>query len=63
MLAVISPAKTLDYESTLPSLRPTQPKLLRQAEALAEVLSKLSSSVLQGLMGVSEKLGDLNAVR
>lgn len=63
MLAVISPAKTLDYESTLPSLRPTQPKLLGQAEALVKVLRKLSSSDLQALMSISEKLGDLNAER
>ncbi|MEC5128262.1 peroxide stress protein YaaA [Verrucomicrobiales bacterium BCK34] len=63
MLAVISPAKTLDYESTLPSLRPTQPRLLDQSEALIKVLRKLSSSDLQALMGISEKLGDLNAER
>ncbi|MDA7920738.1 peroxide stress protein YaaA [Verrucomicrobiales bacterium] len=63
MLAVISPAKTLDYESTLPSLRPTQPRLLDQSEDLIKVLRKLSSSDLQSLMGISEKLGDLNAER
>ena len=63
MLAVISPAKTLDYESTLPSLRPTQPRLLDQSEELIKVLRKLSSSDLQALMGISEKLGDLNAER
>ena len=34
MLIVVSPAKTLDYESPLPALKTTQPRLLDDSEVL-----------------------------
>ena len=34
MLIVVSPAKTLDYDSPLPSLRATQPRLLEHSAEL-----------------------------
>ena len=42
MLAVVSPAKNLDYESDLPELNVTQPRLLDNAEELVEVCRQLS---------------------
>ncbi|MCG8598802.1 MAG: peroxide stress protein YaaA [Verrucomicrobiales bacterium] len=63
MLAVLSPAKTLDYESDLPAHRPTQPRFLDQSEELIEVLRKRSRPQLRELMGISEKLADLNFQR
>ena len=36
MLIVVSPAKTLDYESELPALKTTQPRLLDDSEVLIE---------------------------
>lgn len=63
MLAVLSPAKTLDYESDLPAHRPTQPRFLDQSEELIGILRKRSRPQLRELMGISEKLADLNFQR
>lgn len=63
MLALISPAKTLDYESDLPSFEPTQPEFLDEASTLIEVLRKKSRPQLRELMGISENLADLNFSR
>lgn len=63
MLALISPAKTLDYETALPSSNFTQPRLLDQSEQLIEVCRELSASQLVSLMSVSEKIAQLNVAR
>lgn len=63
MLALISPAKTLDYESTLPTDEHTQPRLLDQSELLIQQCRKLSASDLASLMSVSEKIANLNVER
>lgn len=63
MLALISPAKTLDYETALPTEKFTQPRLLDHSQKLIEVASKLSASEIASLMSVSEKIATLNADR
>ena len=63
MLSVISPAKTLDYETPSPITKATQPTLLDSAEELVEVVSGYSSNQLSKLMSISSKLGELNAER
>ncbi|MEC8825321.1 MAG: peroxide stress protein YaaA [Verrucomicrobiota bacterium] len=63
MLAVISPAKTLDYESVCPNHRPTQPAFLNEASELVSVLKKKTSAQLRDLMSVSEKLANENRSR
>jgi len=63
MLAVVSPAKNLDYESDLPELNATQPRLLDNAEELVEVCRQLSPQQLGSLMKISDKLAGLNAAR
>ncbi|MEL7798696.1 peroxide stress protein YaaA [Idiomarina loihiensis] len=63
MLAVVSPAKNLDYESDLPELNVTQPRLLDSAEELVEVCRQLSPQQLGSLMKISDKLAGLNAAR
>lgn len=63
MLALISPAKTLDYETALPTEKFTQPRLLDHSQELIEVASKLSASEIASLMSVSEKIATLNAER
>lgn len=60
MLAIISPAKTLDFECQLPAHRATKPQYLSEAGELIEVLRKKSRPQLQELMKLSEKLADLN---
>ncbi len=60
MLAVVSPAKKLD---TLPMDRgvsPTQPILLDETEQLMKTARRLRPRDLKDLMGISDKLADLN---
>ncbi|EMZ3181287.1 YaaA family protein, partial [Acinetobacter baumannii] len=63
MLALISPAKTLDYETALPTDEFTQPRLLEHSAQLIDVCRKLSASEIASLMSVSEKIATLNADR
>ena len=63
MKIVISPAKTLDFESKVPSKEYTQPIFLEQAAKLAEVLKKKSPKQLSKLMNISDALGELNYQR
>ena len=63
MLAVISPAKNLDFDSPLPRLSHTQPQLLDQAETLVQQLRPMAPHQLSNLMRISDKLGQLNYSR
>lgn len=63
MLITISPAKTLDYTSPLATKRYTQPELLDHASQLISICKKLTPAQISSLMGISDKLGSLNAVR
>lgn len=63
MLALISPAKTLDYQTALPTDQYTQARLLDQSQQLIEVAKVLSASEIASLMQVSEKIAQLNVGR
>lgn len=63
MLIIISPAKTLDYESPLATSRFTQPELLKHAEELITVAKALTPAQIASLMKISDKLAGLNAAR
>ena len=63
MIAVISPAKTLDYHTPLPPVEPTRPRLAAEAETLARAASHLSQKKLAELMKISPALAKLNAGR
>ncbi len=60
MKIVISPAKSLDFDSTVPTEKYTIPQFLEEAEKLNKVLKKKSPKQLSKLMSISEKLGELN---
>jgi len=60
MKIVISPAKSLDFESKLPTEKYTQPKFLEQAEKLNKVLAKKKPKALSKLMSISDNLAQLN---
>lgn len=60
MLALISPAKKLDYETEWSDDRVTQPVLLDHAAKLAAQLKDVSQADIQELMHLSDKLGALN---
>ncbi len=63
MIAVISPAKTLDYDSALPPLDPTEPRLADDAATLAKAAARLGPKKLGELMKISPALATLNAQR
>lgn len=63
MKVVVSPAKTLDYETKLPTSRGTQPAFLETTAEINRKLSRLSKKDIAELMGVSDKLADLNYTR
>ena len=63
MLILISPAKTLDYETPPATNVCTQPDFLEEAATLVYGLSKLSEEEIGDLMGVSPKLAKLNKER
>ncbi|MGF1588026.1 MAG: peroxide stress protein YaaA [Pleurocapsa sp.] len=63
MLILISPAKTLDFETPARIDRFSQPELLSQTQVLVKQLQKLSAPEITSLMKISDKLGGLNASR
>lgn len=63
MLAIVSPSKTLDETSPYPSLHLTQPRLLKEAATLNQLLRRYSEKELAELMGISPKLAALNHAR
>lgn len=60
MLIVISPAKTLDYETPPKTKVFTTPDYLGQSQQLINRLRKFSSLDISDLMKVSAKIADLN---
>ena len=60
MKIVISPAKSLDFETELPTAKYTQPDFLELSEKLNKVLVKKKPKVLSKLMGISDNLAQLN---
>ncbi len=63
MIAVLSPAKTLDYETALPPLSPTVPRFADEAQTLAHAAANLTQKRLRELMHISTALAKLNADR
>ncbi|MDT0646098.1 peroxide stress protein YaaA [Zunongwangia sp. F260] len=63
MKIVISPAKSLDYDSKLPTTRGTQPQFLETTAKLNRKLARMTKAEISELMGISDKLADLNYTR
>ncbi|HER27624.1 MAG TPA: peroxide stress protein YaaA, partial [Rhodospirillales bacterium] len=63
MLALVSPAKKLDFSDAAVDLPHSQPRFLKQSEQLVRAARKLSWSQLQRLMKLSDKLTELNFAR
>lgn len=63
MKIVLSPAKTLDYESELPTDKATEPRFLDEAQTLNAELAQKSKEELKDLMDISQNLADLNYER
>jgi cytoplasmic iron level regulating protein YaaA (DUF328/UPF0246 family) len=63
MIALLSPAKTLDYERPFPAVAATAPRFGADAATLAAAAAKLGAKKLGTLMHISDKLATLNAGR
>ena len=63
MLLVISPAKTLDYDTPPATARFTQPQHLDHAQELIGQLRQMSPQQIGELMHLSDKLAALNVAR
>ena len=60
MKIVLSPAKSLDYSTALPTQRFTEAQFLDKANTIQKTLKKKNPKDLMELMDISEKLADLN---
>ena len=60
MKIIISPAKSLDFDSELNSQNVSVPKFLEKTLAINSILKQKSPSDLMKLQSISEKLSDLN---
>jgi uncharacterized protein len=63
VLIIISPAKTLDFQTPVKFNLFSQPAFLSDTKTLVEQLQTLSATEISGLMKISDKLGELNAQR
>lgn len=63
MLTIISPAKTLDYQSPLITSDYSKPQFMPETQQLVEVCKKLSANELAKLMSISPKLAEVNYQR
>jgi cytoplasmic iron level regulating protein YaaA (DUF328/UPF0246 family) len=63
MIIVLSPAKTLDYESPYVDVATSLPQFIPQAEILANKLRRMSVKRLGSMMSISPALAALNSAR
>ena len=63
MLILLSPAKSLDYKSPLPTKKHTIPRMLDDSEILVKQLRTMTPQDIGKLMSISDKLAALNAER
>lgn len=63
MIALLSPAKTLDFERELPPLTVSTPHFVEESNSLARSAANLTQKKLSELMHISPRLAKLNADR
>lgn len=63
MIAILSPAKTLDFQKPIPALAPTAPRYADEAAKIARAAARLGPKRLGELMSISDNLATLNAER
>jgi len=63
MKLVLSPAKSLDFESKLPTTKTSESCFLKESERLNKLLKRKSARSLSKLMSISPALGELNYER
>ena len=63
MLTVLSPAKTLDYETPVSISESTLPEFVGRSSELVKIIRAKSPQQIASLMGVSDKIAHLNFAR
>ncbi len=63
LLIILSPAKSLDFETNFQCANSTKPIFQKESANLIDNLQKLSVNDLENLMSISKKLGELNHER
>ena len=63
MIIVISPAKTVDFETPAETAKFTQPDFLTESNTLVREMRHYSHNDIKKLMSVSDKIADLNVAR
>ena len=63
MLVVISPAKTLDFETPAVTNTATKPLMLKDSTELVDLMREYAPEDIVNLMSVSQKIGELNSER
>jgi len=63
MKLVLSPAKSLNFESKLPTSKSTESRFLLESKRVNSLLKKQSPKELSSLMRISDNLGQLNYQR
>ncbi|MCC7522012.1 MAG: peroxide stress protein YaaA [Flavobacteriaceae bacterium] len=60
MKILLSPAKTLDFQTKVPTLRSSKPIFVTQANEINQVLQSKTPKKLMDLMDISDKLAQMN---
>lgn len=63
MITIISPAKTLDFDSSYPEVDYTHPDHIDDSEKIIKKLRSLSKKKVSSLMNLSKDLTELNVMR
>jgi cytoplasmic iron level regulating protein YaaA (DUF328/UPF0246 family) len=63
MIIILSPAKSLDFETPIATPRHTEPELLDDAQTLVDQMKDYDVDGLMSLMKISEDLAELNVDR
>lgn len=63
MIVLLSPSKSLDYETPAPTSEHTEPAMLEDSRHLIALLRDYDVAGLKSLMGISDKLAELNRDR
>ncbi|OOH91203.1 peroxide stress protein YaaA [Pasteurellaceae bacterium 15-036681] len=63
MLAIISPAKTLDFDKKIEGFAFSQPNFTAYSQQLIDICKQLTPAEVGSLMSISDKLASLNVAR
>jgi cytoplasmic iron level regulating protein YaaA (DUF328/UPF0246 family) len=63
MLIVVSPAKSLDFESKLPTRKHSEPTMLDRSTELVSIMAEKSPDEIGKMMSISPQLAELNFER